>query len=204
MSGAPANDRTLDGLCLRHKLKVVELLQQLNKLRRRCCELERDVENAHSHTRHLVESNSTISQHIEAEEQSLLAAAQASDSAHTRIHQLALELRNHQTETRMMRTRLEEDEAQMEVLREAYTQAKRRHSRVHIDAAVQFRPTVVDRAENTHKRRQFADSAAQAPGRDSNSEVAPFEDSTSLVRAAGEVHEVDDGTTSLILLLNKS
>jgi chromosome segregation ATPase len=203
MSDSSATDHTIDGLCRRHKSKVVEMLQQLNELRRRCGALEREVETARSQTQHLIESNSAISQRIDAEEQSLLAAAEASDSAHGRIQQLALELRNRQTETRAARTRLEEDEAQIDVLREVYKQARGRHDRLRIDAAVQFRPMVVDRAQNTDKRRKLADGEAQAPGRHSTSEVAPFDDSVSLVRAAPEVCEVDDDTASLILSLNK-
>jgi chromosome segregation ATPase len=192
---------SIDGLCPRHKSKVVEMLQQLNELRRRCRALEREGETARSQTQHLVESNSAITRQIEAEEQSLLAEAQASDAVHARIQQLAVELRNREIETRTIRARLEVGEAQLDTLKEVYAQARRRHGRLRIDAAVQFRPTVVDRAQNTETT-PVSDSDTQAPGRDSNSEVVPFEGSVSFVRAP-MVCELDDDTTSIILLLNK-
>jgi hypothetical protein len=121
-----------------------------------------------------------------------LAAARASDSAHARIQRLALELRNRDAEATTLRARLDADDAQVDILRELDAQTRRRHDRLHIDVAVQVAPAVVDRAQNT-------DSEPRAPGGNSSSDVRPFEDSASL----GAAEEVDDGTTSLILMLNK-
>jgi hypothetical protein len=194
---------TIDNLCPKHKAKVVEMLRQLNELSKRCSFLEAQFERANAETQYLIDTNSTIAEKITTEELGLLEATKISEFAQSQIVQLSLEFRNQHSETGKLRLMVEDEELAVQSLRESYRLMRRKYDRVFVDTGVNCRNKFVDRAENTDDIRwKHADTEVQVPNRDSQSEIYPFDDDSEMPLQE-TAYEVDDDTSSLILMLNK-
>jgi hypothetical protein len=195
---------TIDNLCPKHKAKVMELLRQLNELSKRCGLLEAQFERANAESQRLIDANSAIAEKITAEELGLLEATRISESAQSEIEQLSIEFQNQQSETNRLRLTVADEEDGVESLRKSYRQMRRKYDRMFVDTGVNCRPKFADHAENTDdSRRPHADKEVQVPSRDSQSEIFPFDDDSEMpLRGAAAACEVDDETSSLILMLN--
>jgi chromosome segregation ATPase len=195
---------TIDNLCPRHKAKVVEMLRQLNELSKRCGFLEAEFERVNGETQHLIDTNSAIAEKVTAEELGLREATRISESAQSQIQQLSLDFQNQQTETNRLRLMVADEETGVQSLRESCRLMRRKYVRICVDTGVSCRLKFVDRAENTdYNRRNHANKEVQVPNRDSQSEIYPFDDDSDMP-LRGPACEVDDDTSSLILMLNKS
>jgi ribosomal protein S13 len=196
---------TIDNLCPKHKAKVMGMLRQLNELSKRCGLLEAQFERVNAETQHLIGAHSAIAEKITAEELGLVEATRISEAAQCQIERLSLEYQSQQSETNRLRLMVADEEDRVPSLRESYRAMRRKYDRMYVDTGVNCGAKYVDRAESTdYNGRNHANKEVQVPIRDSQSEIYPFDDDSEMAlwRPAA-AFEVDDDTSSLILMLNK-
>jgi chromosome segregation ATPase len=189
-------DHTIDHLCPAHKAKVVELLKQLNELRKRCGFLESQIEAADAEEDRLERIHAGIGDKIEAEKQRLAEATSVAAAADDQIDRLAHEYEQIQSESGVLRFKIDESEQEVALLTSTYKQLRLKYDRVYADTGETIRATTIDHESQTGARHHLH-AESQAPSRETCSEIFP--DDVAFTWPSGEL---DAETNSLILWLN--
>jgi chromosome segregation ATPase len=191
----------IDYLCPVHKAKVVELLKQLNEIRKRCGILESEIDAAGTGEQKLTQINADMAHKIEAEELRLLEATQISALARDQIESLTSEYERKETEWARLKRKVNETRHEVTTLNESYSQLRTKYDRLYQDTGETFHADTIDIGNQTEERR-FADKECEAPPPESRSEVFVFEDPFDTPIWRSVTDQLDDETHSLILMLN--
>ena len=201
MSGESGDGHTIDNLCKRDKEKVVEILRQLNELRKRCTILESQIESATQEEQRFLKREAAINGQIDSTETKLIEATELSRSTREQINRLTLQLQDSDAENQMLAEKINGSEHDAETLREQLRQMRVKYNRILVDTSIACSAETVDLATNTEERRSLATTQTQVLNRDLSD--AMFDD-TDLPPGWGIFCEdADDDVSSLITLLNK-
>ena len=192
---------TIDNLCKRDKEKVVEILRQLNELRKRCTILESQIESVTQEEQRFLKREAMITGQIESTENKLIEATELSRTTRESINQVSLELQDSEAENRTLEEKISGSEADMETLKEQLRQMRVKYNRILVDTSVVCTPETADVETNCEDKRVLCSAQTQVLNRDLSE--AMFDD-TELPPGWGIFCEdADDDVTSLITLLNK-
>lgn len=200
MSSPPGVEHTIDNLCKPEKGKVVEMLKQLNELRKRCTVLEGLIETAHREEQHILSREAEIVQQIEDTEEKAVEATDLSRVAQDTIRGISTSLQNSETENQNLKSRLVDTKEETETMVDILRQLSIRYDRIHVDTAVLCLPDRVEVAENTVDERSMRDAETQLQNRVLS--TTAFEE-TEDVPWDSVCDDADDDVRALIDLLNK-
>ena len=209
MSALP---HTLDNLCKDDKDKVVEMLRQVNELKKRCSSLEEDLANRTIENERLSGREEVIARQLEATRSKLYETVEESKNSQTQIESLSQKLQEADAEKKLINTELEDAEAEVRKYREIMNDVRMKYEKIQVTTAVQCRPPTLDENVNTiDTALDLTTSAAQTISLPKTNvipstrvcEVTPFH-VTSPVRndTTTYVSEVDRELDELISLLN--
>ena len=87
MSSLP---HTLDNLCKSDKEKVVEMLKQLNELKKRCNTLEQELDTSHNENLRLIGREEIMKKQLESMEIKLFDSVELSKKSQAQVEQLTI------------------------------------------------------------------------------------------------------------------
>jgi chromosome segregation ATPase len=197
-------EQTIDNLCKRDKMKVLEMLKQVNELRKRCSCLESQIEAELQTSERLEARDASMSHEIDTIESKFAEATALSQTANAEIQRITVELQQNNTDNSILRVKVANSEDECSSLRETYRQLRQKYDHILVDASVACHPDCEDKEQNTVDDRILVDKDCQFPGRESATEIYPLEDeseSRALIWTSMN-DEMDDDMNSLILMLN--
>ena len=148
MSGKPL-PHTLDNLCAADKEKVVEMLKQMNELKKRCATLEQDLTNRQVENERLSGREEVITRQLESTQTKLYDAMEQSKNSQTQIEQLTQKLQKSEAENKAIKARVRDSEAEAQRLRETANEMRLLTEKMTITTAVQCKPATIDKNLNT-------------------------------------------------------
>ena len=146
MSNLP---HTLDNLSKKEKDRVVDMLKQLNELKKKCTGLEQQLESKQLENERLSGREEVMRKQLEATESKLLEAIQLSKESQNEIEQLSLKVQKSESEKKQLNTRLRDAHAETQSLKDAIREIRLKHEKVLVSAAVQCKIITCDRSSNT-------------------------------------------------------
>lgn len=200
MSAQKEIPHTIDNLCKKDKGQVIEMLKQLNELKKRCSNLESAIDEKNHENQRINGRNEVLSQQLESIEAKLFESVELSKDAQSKIEILTTNLQNIESDNNLFKSRIRDSEAEVQNLRKSYHELNLKYDRILVDTSVLCGNTTVEQATSTDdyaiKQRsvevQVGESAFQNLSNDSShSEV--FTDS---------LQEPDKDLIDLIKLLN--
>lgn len=207
---------TLDNLCASDKEKVVEMLRQMNELKKRCATLEQDLTNRQVENERLSGREEVICRQLESTQTKLYEAVEQSKNSQTHIEQLTQKLQKSDAENKAIKARLRDSEAEAQRLRETANEMRLLTEKLTITTSVQCSPPTIDKNINTidtaldltNTAVQHSDEPASQPAKQ---EASVSQTATSIETAvvqsrelteASYRSEVDPELAELITLLN--
>jgi chromosome segregation ATPase len=146
MSGLP---HTLDNLYKREKDKVLEMLRQLNELKKRCSVLERDLDAKELEKQRLSGREEVMTRQLEETQAKLLEAVEASKESQVQIDDLSLKLQKSEADQKALTARYHDSQAEAQSLGERMRQLRQKHQRLVLTASTQTKIVLCDKSANT-------------------------------------------------------
>ncbi|OHT08104.1 tropomyosin [Tritrichomonas foetus] len=227
MSGLP---HTLDNLCKKEKDKVIDMLKQLNELKKRCATLEKDLSEKQLENQRLTGQTEGMSHQLEATQAKLIEYIELSKESQAQIEQLSLKLQRADADKKVLSARYRDSQAEVSSLRDQIRQMRMKHERVHVNAGITCKIVTCDKSSNTiDTALNLRDQAVQFPIESTFIEVlqpsvpnqmatsqmfqsmsvsnnSPYRDSSRSIENIPEYSnlqtETDDDLTKLICILN--
>jgi chromosome segregation ATPase len=194
-------DHTIDQLCPAHKSKVVELLKQLNELRKRCGILEGQIEAADLEDDRIGRMHAAINEKIDAEKHRLAEATSVATAAREQIDNLTSRQQRIETESAMLLLKTDESEQEVTLLGAKYQELRLKYDRVYADTGDFIHATSFDRESQTEFQ-HYSHIESQAPPPETRSEIFLGDDAFTSQAWPALTDELDAETNSLILMLN--
>jgi chromosome segregation ATPase len=162
-----AHPHTLDNLCQSDKDKVVEMLKQLNEMKKRCTGLEQDLESRQLENERLTGRDDVMSHSLEATHARLIDVIESSKASQVQIESLSLRLQQSDAERKAVEARVRDSQSEVCALRDAVRRARAKRDRSAVTTSTQARPLTSEKAVNTAEtalgRRDAAAQAAPEP-----------------------------------------
>ena len=200
---------TIDNLCKKDKSQVIEMLKQLNELKKRCASLETEIESQTLENQRISGRDDVLAQQLDATESKLFEFVELSKDAQSKIESLTLNLQKIQSDNNLIKTRISESESEVELLRETYRQLQLKHDHVLVETGVLSRfPTKEIGTNTTDYSTTQGEIGIQAPevSQDQNSSLTEqkFSSTQFVSETSGltNLQEPDQDVLELIKLLN--
>jgi hypothetical protein len=161
MSALP---HTLDNLCQREKEKVIEMLKQLNEMKKRCAALEQSLESGRLENQRLSGREEVISRELESSQARLIETVESSKDAQVQVEDLSLRLQQSESDRRVATARVRESQAEIQALSDAVRRARLKRDRLMTVTWTQARPPACDEAVDAGLTSTRADAVAQTEG----------------------------------------
>lgn len=140
---------TLDNLNKKEKDKVVDMLKQLNELKKRCTSLEQQLESKQMENERLAGREDVMTKQLEATEAKLFEAIELSKESQTEFEQLSLKLQKSEAVKKSLNGRLRNTMSEIQTLKEGIRSMKLKHEKVLVNSSVQCRIITCDKSSNT-------------------------------------------------------
>jgi hypothetical protein len=137
---------TLDNLCQREKEKVLEMLKQLNKMKKRCAALEQSLESRRLENQRLSGREEVISRELESAQARLIETVESSKAAQVQVEELSLQLQQSESDRRVATARVRESQAEIQALTDAVRRARMKRDRLMAVTWTQARPAACEKA----------------------------------------------------------
>ena len=202
--GEEDTTQTIDNLCKRDKNKVIELLKQLNELRKRCSFLESKIE-AQSHENERIEGrNEMIAQQIDATEKKFSEASEVSKDSPKQLEELTLNIQTSEIENSNLRLKIEDSEREIKSLKDNLQELKTKYDRIYLDASVSCIAKCFDKSITTDDVSQnHANKEVQAPEKRVQMDYLYDDSQTNLGESFSVYYsQPDDDINNLISILN--
>lgn len=198
-----ANDHTIDNLCKRDKNKMIELLKQLNELKKRCAFLDSSINNQNLENQRVEIKNDVISKQIEDVEHKFNESSNISKEYPKQFEEFTLAIQVSETECANLRAQIEDSESQAAELREVLNILNSKYNRIYKDASVSCFAKCKEKETNTDDVTQnYVDCELQIPERKVEKDFL-YEDFTTNNPIGTYFDAPDDEITSLIAILNQ-
>ena len=115
---------TLDNLCKKEKDKVVDMLKQLNELKKRCASLEKELNDKQLENQRLTGQTEGMSQQLDATQAKLIEYIELSKESQTQIEQLSLKLQKSESEKKVLTARYRDCQAEVSSLKDQIRQLR--------------------------------------------------------------------------------
>lgn len=149
MSAPSSLPHTLDNLCKADKDKLMEMIKQLNEVKKRCNALEQEVDSLQSENQRLTGREDVMKSQLESMETKLFDAVEISKASQSRVEALTTGLQKSEAGRKSARARYREAQAEISSLRDTIREMKLKHERIHIDTSIQTNFSRANRATNT-------------------------------------------------------
>lgn len=155
---------TLDNLCKKEKDRVVEMLKQLNELKKRCNALEQQLEAKQLENERLAGRDEVMTKQLETTHAKLLESIELSKDSQAQIEQLSLKLQKSEAEKKALNARVKEAQAESQSLKENVRKMRMKHEKIMVTASVQCRFVTCDKSCNTQDSAlDLQNAAVQVP-----------------------------------------
>lgn len=159
---------TLDNLSKKEKEKVVDMLKQLNELKKRCTALEQQLESKQMENERLAGREDVMTKHLEATESKLFEAIELSKESQAEFEQLSLKLQKSEAVKKSLNGRLRNTQAEIQTLKEGIRDMKLKHEKILVNSSVQCRIICCDKSSNTEDTAiDLSHAAIQVPAESS-------------------------------------
>ena len=218
MSAPSSLPHTLDNLCKADKDKLMEMIKQLNEVKKRCNALEQEAESLQSENQRLIGREDVMKAQIESMETKLFDAVEISKGSQARVDQLTSALQKSEAGRKSARARYREAQGEISSLRDTIRELKLKHERIHVDTSIQTVFNRTNRATNTDDTSiNKIDQSVQCQAKDitrtqtrftsystlQNTTMPPEAlDSFESQQQIPTYEEFDDDISSLVALLN--
>ncbi|OHT05867.1 tropomyosin [Tritrichomonas foetus] len=197
------SNHTIDNLCKRDKNKVIELLKQLNELRKRCAFLESNIESQVLENQRVEGRNEMIAKQIEATEMKFSEASDLAADTPSKLEGLTLNIQATETESSNLRMKIEDSEKEIKILQDELTILKDKYGHIYLDASVSCVAKCHNMCLNTEDLQNYENKELQIPEKEKEMEFL-YDDSNSHIPDVHSAYydQPDDEISNLIVLLN--
>ena len=217
MSAPSSLPHTLDNLCKADKDKLMEMIKQLNEVKKRCNALEQEVESLQSENQRLIGREDVMKAQIEAMETKLFDAVEISKGSQARVEQLTSSLQKSEAGRKSSRARYREAQTEISSLRDTIRELKLKHERIHVETSIQTTFSRTNRATNTDDTSiNKVDEAIQCQSKDITKTQTRFQSYSTMQNTTIQpdgfesfdsqqipsYEDYDDDISSLVALLN--
>lgn len=204
---------TIDNLNKKDKAKVIEMLKQLNELRKRCACLESQIENQIQENTKLSQRNDMIMHKVESTEAQLFDTINISEDTQSQIEKMTLTLQRVESDVVVIRQKADDAEVERETLQNSLNILRQKYDHIHVDTSVQHQQSLLDKVTNTVCfMENFQDEESQIPERTSSTQRKStfitdndnnnIESSTQISFVESFDDEADEDINNIIMMLN--
>lgn len=155
---------TLDNLCKKDKDKVVEMLRQLNELKKRCTALEQELDEKRLDNQRLEGRDDVMTQQLEAIQSKLIESVQVSKDSQNQIEQLTSKLQKSESDKKLLQARLKDAQTESMSLHDQIRLLQQKHECLHANVGINCRIVTCDKMVNTEDTAlNLMNAAVQAP-----------------------------------------
>lgn len=130
---------TIDNLCKKDKNKMIELLKQLNEMKKRCAFLESKINSQNVENQHIEVTNDIISKQIEDVNQKFNELENSTKENPKKLEDLQLKIQATETENSNFKAKIKDCNSEISELTEVLRQLDSKYNRIKIDASVSCR-----------------------------------------------------------------
>ncbi|KAK8885154.1 hypothetical protein M9Y10_044283 [Tritrichomonas musculus] len=201
----PDDSHTIDNLCKKDKNKMIELLKQLNELKKRCAFLESSINSQNNENQRIEMKNEFISKQIEEVEQKFNESSDLSKEFPKQLEELTLAIQATEIENSNLKVKIKDSTSEASELNNELQRLSAKYNPIYKDASVSC--TFSKRREkciNTDDvTANYVEKEFQIPERKKETDFL-YEDLTSnTIEPVGTLYDApDEEITNLISILN--
>lgn len=199
------SNHTIDNLCKRDKNKMIELLKQLNELKKRCSFLESNINSQNMENQRIEMKNELIAKQIEEVDQKFNESSSLSKEHPKQLEELQLAIQATEAENSNLRAKIKDSTSEANELNNELQILNLKYNHIYKDASVscQFSKHKEKCINTDDVIENYADKSIQIPERKKEIDFL-YEDSTSNnFEPVGTLFDApDEEITSLISILN--